>query len=211
MPAGSLAPVARTVTFVPGLVMAAAGGAYLGQPLAVPGPHEQLFRLAGLGVFLLAGLVIWPALVLSALLLGPAALAGLVVPRGIRGRYRRHLIESGTPRDRQRSSYISKRLRRVVSAADRHRCVACKTRRGVMHVDHCRPWIAGGRTVLTNLFLLCERHNLVKSNYNKDRDGYEHYHGDRANIAEARWILRRERIHRWNPFRWVRAAWALAR
>src|SRR6516164_5934524 len=173
MPAGSLAPVARTVTFVPGLVMAAAGWAYLGQPLAVPGPHEQLFRLAGLGVFLLAGLVIWPALVLSALLLGPAALAGLVVPRGIRGRYRRHLIESGTPRDRQRSSYISKR-----------------PRRGVMHVDHCRPWIAGGRTVLTNLFLLCERHNLVKSNYNKDRDGYEHYHGDRANIAEARWILR---------------------
>jgi 5-methylcytosine-specific restriction endonuclease McrA len=200
MAAGSLAPVSRSLTFVPGLVAAIGGWAYLGQPL----------HLAGLGAMAFAGLVIWPSLVVAVLLLGPAALAGLLVPPSIRGRYRRDLIRRGTPRDAQRSSYISKRLRRVVTAADRRRCSACKQRYGVMHVDHCRPWIAGGRTVLSNLFLLCEHCNLVKSNYNKDRDGYEHYHGDRTNIAEARWILRRERIHRWNPLRWTRAAWALA-
>jgi hypothetical protein len=200
MAQGSLAPVSRTVTFAPGLGAAAGGWAYLGQPL----------HWAGLGAFLLAGLTVWPWIMLSVILIGPAALAGLVVPRGIRGRYRRRLIERGIPRERQRSSYISRRLRRVTFAADRHRCTGCKTRRVRLEWDHIHPWIAGGPTVLWNGGTLCEVCNGIKLNYNRERDGYEHYAGNRANIPQARTILRRERRHRWNPLRWTRAAWALA-
>jgi len=195
MAAGSLHPVSRSVTFAPGLLAAAGGWAYLGRPA----------QLAGLGVMALAGLVLWPAVAVSLTVLGPAAAVGSVVPRRVRGRYRQKHGREGA-----RSAYISARLRRVTFAADRYRCVGCHARRVRLEWDHIYPWIAGGRTTLWNGMTLCSACNGIKSNYNRDRDGYEHYHGDRASIPAARRILRRERRHRWNPLRWTRAAWALA-
>jgi hypothetical protein len=199
MPAGSLHPVSRSVTFAPGLVAAAGGWAYLGQPA----------HLAGLGVMAAAGLVTWPCLVMM-MLFAPAVMLGACVPRRWRiGHRQRH------GREHCRSAYISDRLRRVTFAADRYRCMSCRAAgRGrdavVLHADHIRPWAGGYLTLLANMGTLCSTCNLLKSNYSRDRDGYEHYAGNRANIQAAREILRRERIRRLSPLRWVRAAWALA-
>jgi len=80
MPAGSLHPVSRSVTFAPGLVAAAGGWAYLGQPA----------HLAGLGVMAAAGLVTWPCLVMM-MLFAPAVMLGACVPRRWRiGHRQRH-------------------------------------------------------------------------------------------------------------------------
>jgi 5-methylcytosine-specific restriction endonuclease McrA len=195
MGAGSLAPVSRTITFAPGLAGATAGWAWLGQPL----------HWAGLGVMAAVSLVIWPMLVLALLFWLPALAAGGLVPRRWRIAYRHRHGREGAP-----SAYISARLRRVVYAADRRRCVACKSRID-LNVDHVRPWAGGGLTTLWNCMTLCGRCNRVKSNYWQDRDGYVHYRGypGSADAHAAEQVLRRERRHRFWPLRWTRAAWAL--
>ncbi len=33
-----------------------------------------------------------------------------------------------------------------------------------IHFDHIKPWSKGGETVLENLQILCEHHNLAKGN-----------------------------------------------
>jgi 5-methylcytosine-specific restriction endonuclease McrA len=201
MAAGSLQTVSRTVTFLPGLGLAAYGWYALGQPLA----------LAGLGVLFAVALITWPALVLAAVCFAnPSVLAGMLVTRRRRSRYRQHLIERGVPREAQRSSRISKRLRQVTFAADRHRCAGCGARHVRLEWDHIIPWAGGGLTVLWNGAALCTPCNGIKSNYSRDKDGYEHYAGSRRDIYQARKILARERRRRLNPLRFPRAAWALA-
>jgi hypothetical protein len=204
----------RTVTFAPGGAAALGGWEYLHRPLAVPGAHAALWHAAGLGVFLAAGLVIWPVLIVTLLYLVPKVPAGLV-PRDWRKRYRKRLIEQGVPRSAQRSSYISARLKRVTFAADRHRCVACRVRlRYVDHMewDHIGPWSLGYLTTLFNGMTLCPACNKTKSNYwryrRSGRAVYVPFDGW-VNEAKAAAILRLELRHRWNVLRWVRAAWAL--
>ena len=208
MSAGSLQAVSRTVTLAPGAGLAVWGWAAAGQPFG--SAHAAAWHAAGLGIFLAAGLLAWSALAVTAACLRAPVLAGGIVPRRVRCRYRQRLIARGIPREAQRSSYISKRLRRVTYAADRHRCAGCGVRHVRFQVDHIIPWAAGGLTALTNTMTLCPACNGIKSNYSRDRDGYEHYHGDRKDIYLARKILAREKRHRWNPLRMVRAAWALA-
>lgn len=204
--------ISRAVTFGPALGLPAWAWADLGEPL----------RWAGLGAMTVTGLLAWPALALTVLLTVPETAAGFLVPRTWRIRYRR----AHGPRESQRSSYISKRLRRVVLAADRNRCGACRCRPGdwrtspsgnqvyITHldVDHYRPWIGGGLTVFSNCGALCPPCNQAKSCYWRDRDGYEHYNRERRSeraLAEARWVMSRLRRHRYDPLRLVRAAWAL--
>jgi len=202
MPAGSLHAVSRTVTFAPGLGLAAWGWASLGAPSRGAG-------VTAAAAMACLALVAWPSLAVMTVCLQSSVLAGALVPRRVRAAYRRRLTGRGVPRERQRSSYISRRLRRVTYAADRHRCAGCGARRVRMEVDHVIPWAAGGLTVLWNTMTLCVPCNGIKSNYSKDRDGYEHYHGNRRDIYRARIILSREKRHRFNPLRWPRAAWAL--
>jgi 5-methylcytosine-specific restriction endonuclease McrA len=78
-----------------------------------------------------------------------------------------------------------------------------------LEIDHVIPWAGGGRTTLWNCMSLCPSCNGIKLNYSRDRDGYEHYAGNRNWIPQARRVLAREKRHRLNPLRWVRAAWAL--
>jgi 5-methylcytosine-specific restriction endonuclease McrA len=154
---------------------------------------------------------------------GRAAL-GLLAPRRARIAHRhRH------GRERCPSSRISARQHRIVLFADRHRCAVCHRRQGdpaarfeqgvlvmvplVMHVDHVKPWAGGYFTVLWNLMTLCQDCNLAKSNYSRDRDGYEHYRREArtpAALTRARAILAAELRHRWNPLRWARGIVALA-
>jgi hypothetical protein len=187
--------VSRTATFGPVLGLPLYGWTSLGQPA----------HLAGLGVMIAAAACIWPLAVVSVLFFVPELLAPAgMVPRSWRIRYRqRH------GRDGAASSYIGKRLRRVVYFADGHRCAGCGARRVRLQIDHILPWAAGGRTTLWNCMSLCEPCNGIKLNYSKDRDKYEHYAGSRYWIPQARQILARERRHRLNPVRWARAAWAL--
>jgi hypothetical protein len=61
----------------------------------------------------------------------------------------------------------SYRLRYEVLQRDGFRCVVCGRSPGkeagvMLHVDHIRPWSAGGETVKENLQTLCERCNLGK-------------------------------------------------
>lgn len=95
-------------------------------------------------------------------------------------------------------------------AADRYRCVFCKSAQQPQ-VDHIRPWAAGGLNSLFNFAILCGPCNRVKSNYWRYRGGFEMYRGweGSEDMITARRILACERRHRWNPLRWLRAAWAL--
>jgi len=106
---------------------------------------------------------------------------------------------------------IPPRLRRAVQAADPH-CVYGIGCDGGWEFDHAVAWAAGGLTILTNGFGLCHRHNMIKSNYSRDLDGYEHYRpwAGYANIAMARAIYAAELDRKWNLARWWRAAWSLA-
>jgi len=204
--------LSRAVTFGPGLALPLWGWVYLREP----------FRWAGLGVMAAAGLIAVPPVIVITLFFVPALVIGGVFPRRWRVRYRQRQIDAGRPRESQRSSYISASLRRVVLAADRYRCVACKARLGVhvawLEIDHMISWRGGGRTTFFNCSALCQPCNGIKSNYSVDRDGYIHYHGYRGlragqplppAVLQAAEILRRERRHRWNPLRLFRAAWAL--
>ena len=174
-------------------------------------------------------LVLLPAGVVGRLLgAGPA----LLVPRRQRFRYRRwrkttviRPLRQG--RRRQSSSQISKRMRKIVLAADRNRCIACSARKGEMYedsggvirqiralqVDHRVPWSLGGYTWLLNLAALCPRCNQVKSNYFKAPDGRvlfrNTWYGQGAKAAAAA-IYRTETIRCHSPARWLRAALALA-
>ncbi len=61
---------------------------------------------------------------------------------------------------------INWRLRALVLMRDGARCQLCGAtpQDGVkLHVDHIKPWINGGETVLENLQILCQRCNIGKS------------------------------------------------
>jgi 5-methylcytosine-specific restriction endonuclease McrA len=223
--------VSRAAVFGPALAAPLGGWLYLREPPDVTWPHAAWWHLAGLAVFILAGLMTWPLLVLSVLFLAPEAVRGGLFPRRFRARYRQKHGRQYIGRDGRvheaDSSKISARLRRIVFFADRYRCSACKARAGDwrrdpdgrevrvthMEIDHFIPWIGGGSTSLQNCFTLCNVCNNVKSCYQKAHDGYEYYNRARRsakNLAQARWITHRERIHRFNLSRWLRAAWAIA-
>lgn len=196
--------LSRSVTFAPGFIVPLGGWMYLGEPL----------HWAGLAVMATAGLFVIPVAVIWVLFCLPALALGGFVPRSWRISHRRR-----HGRERCKSAVITAGLRRTVTAADRNRCLYCGITRweaaaaGMkMHVDHWMPWIAGGRTTFVNTSLLCERDNLVKSCYWRERNGYIWYHsGSRtpANLALAEQITRTIRWRRWSPFRLWRAAWAL--
>ena len=178
-------------------------------PAVLSGPalwsvSGQAAGLAGLAVLTVLALSAIPVLLLG-LLSAPGALSSTTVPRRWRVAYRRAHGREGA-----RSARISARLRRMVLAADRKRCVACGSG-SQPQVDHYRPWAGGGLTALFNLLILCASCNRTKSNYWRDRDGYVHYRpfagaDDRAAAAA---ILACERRARWNPARWWRAAAAM--
>lgn len=63
---------------------------------------------------------------------------------------------------------IAPHLRAAVWYRDSGRCAICiaeMPRSEVMHLDHIIPWSAGGSDTSENLRLLCEVHNLERSNY----------------------------------------------
>lgn len=123
-------------------------------------------------------------------------LAGCVVPRQLRIAYRRNRPRPGVPQ----------RIRRMVMAADRRRCVYCRSQLSPQ-LDHIVPWSAGGLTVLWNLAVLCGPCNRVKSNYNRDRRGkvwYRPFPG-KSNAKQAELILLAELARRRNVLRWLRA------
>jgi 5-methylcytosine-specific restriction endonuclease McrA len=180
----------RAVLFGPPVPLAAVAWEQLGQPA----------HLAGLAVLCTLALLAVPLLILPVVLV-PHVLLSLLVPRKWRKEWRHR-----RPRNEQRSSRISKRIRRAVFAADRNTCIMhdadCS---GRLNVDHVRPWSQGGLTWLLNLLTLCEFHNLVKSNYwpgvfYRPWDGYDDKRG-------AAIVLAAERRARLNPARWLRAAW----
>lgn len=107
---------------------------------------------------------------------------------------------------------VSKRLRRVVYAADRHACCLPWCRSSAdLQVEHIRPWCLGGRNSLWNFCTLCGYHNRIKSDYwefSSGRRNYHPFHGG-GNWREAARILAFEKRHRWSIARFVRAAIAL--
>lgn len=101
-------------------------------------------------------------------------------------------------------------IRKTTYAADRNRCVYCKRgpRQGVpIQWDHIIPWSFGGLTTLWNGAALCQRENLVKSNYWKSDTGQVYYRPWRnaADKTLAGAILRAELRARLSPLRWIRA------
>lgn len=139
---------------------------------------------------------------------GRAAL-GLLVSRRRRIAYR---IKHG--RAGARSAKITAHMYRFVRFVDGwFRCPGCRRSRRelamagiVRHVDHIMPWAGGYLTVLWNLMALCATCNLAKSNYSRDRDGYEHYNGRLRSplaVARAREIQQAEFRHRRSPGRWA--------
>jgi hypothetical protein len=168
------------------------GAAYCWHRMHDPG------HLAGLAA--LAALALTASLVLVTAAPCLRGCAPALVPRARRIRYRRGRARPAIPAW----------LRRAVLAADQHRCVYCGSR-AVLQVDHIRPWALGGLTALFNLAVLCRAHNLVKSNYWRDPDGYVHYRpfAGAADVTAAASILRAERRCRRSPLRWLRVAWAV--
>lgn len=97
---------------------------------------------------------------------------------------------------RRRRSRVPQALRHLVMARDGYRCVFCGSRHR-LQIDHIRPRAAGGRTVPGNLATLCERCNLVKSDYWPGRR-YHPWPGHRNRLM-AMAILHKERqvMRRW--------------
>lgn len=63
---------------------------------------------------------------------------------------------------------IPSHVRAAVFYRDRGQCAMCLPdwpQSEIMHLDHITPWSAGGADTTANLRLLCERHNLERSNY----------------------------------------------
>jgi len=202
----------RPAWIIPSLGLPAWGWGQLGRPLQVPGAHAAWFAAAGLGVLLLAGLAVIPAVFVTLTCFAPD-LPKACVPRPWRASYRNGRKNSRwfhQSRDAQKSSYISGNLHRLVNKADRNRCVACGA--WGSDVDHRIPWAWGGLTVLWNCFTLCATCNReVKVDYWEDWRGRPHWgsHFSRVNAARAHHIFRRESRRRWNPVRMIRLAWAL--
>lgn len=200
--------LSRSATFGTGAVLPFGGWIYLGEPL----------HWAGLGAMMLAGLTVVPVTLLFILFMLPAMVLGGPF-RQWRISYRDRQIRRGIPREQQRSSYISRSLRRLVYAADRNRCLYCRdtlreiqARGGRLEVDHGCPWRAGGLTTLVNCTALCSTCNGVKLNYWRERNGYIWYRPSQRTperLALAAEITRVVRRKRWGLFRLWRAAWAL--
>jgi 5-methylcytosine-specific restriction endonuclease McrA len=135
------------------------------------------------------------------MLLGLVQSPGALVPCRWRAWYR-----YGRPRPA-----IPVWLRRLVYAADAHRCAYCGNG-GQLQLDHVRPWSHGGRTSFWNLMTLCADCNRVKSDYWADKRGvrYRPFEGH-GNIVAAAAILRAEKRRRWSPMRMLRAAAELGR
>lgn len=77
-------------------------------------------------------------------------------------------IEPGQDIERRGPRDASLRMRFRVLKRDDFRCRACGASPSIspglhLHVDHVKPWSAGGETVDANLQTLCERCNLGKS------------------------------------------------
>lgn len=165
-------------------------------------------RAAGLAVAVAAAALVLPVVVLV-IATTPSVLPKALVPRRVRIWWRGY-GKSRPPRW-ARKSFARKqppaRLRRMVMAADRGRCVACKSRVRI-ELDHLLAYAAGGLDCLFNFMLLCKVCNDIKSNYNVDDRGVVHYHpwGGFNDADRARRILARERRARWNLLRWWRAA-----
>ncbi len=190
--------VSRIVTFGPAAAIPAGAWAWLREPGS----------FAGLGAAVVLGLVLIPALIVLVIFLIPHSGAALV-SRERRKRYRQKLVNSGIPREKQKSSRISEFLRRVTFAADRYKCTYCRQKIPVhfLQVDHYCPWSQGGSTTPWNVMSLCSYHNRVKSNY-WPGVFYRPFPGS-DNERMAREIWAAERRHRLNPLRLTRAAWAL--
>jgi 5-methylcytosine-specific restriction endonuclease McrA len=189
--------VPRLATFGPAAAAPVAGWAYLGEPVF----------LAGLALMAVASLLVIPALAVTVACFLPE-LPKRAVPRSWRASYR----SRRGPRQGQRSARIPARLRQLIHAADRHRCVGCGSRRD-LQVDHGIPWAWGGLTILSNSFTLCRDCNIIKLDYWESWGGVPHYsrHFAVAHRNEAHRIFRRERWHRLSPLRMLRLAWALGR
>ena len=194
--------LSRLLTFGPAAVIPAGTWLYLREPVSKPLDWVVLTAV------MLAGLVVIPVLLLTVLLL-PRMPVSALAPRRWRKRYRRWRKNTRIrwlreDREHQHSSYIPGWLHALVLAADRHRCVACRSRL-MLQADHVYPWSQGGLTILLNLMTLCRDCNVrIKSNYWPG----VHYMGA-ASPAEAGRVLKRELRHRLNPLRLTRAAWAL--
>lgn len=206
--------LSRSLTFGPGVIAPFAGWVYLREPL----------HWAGLTAMELAGVLTVPVAVLAVLFVLPGLLMSGLVPNQWRINHRkRH------GRENCKSAVISASLRRVVLAADRHRCLYCgitarelaalpprmsldgKITARRLHVDHWHPWQPGGPTTLFNLGTLCDEHNEIKCNYWRQRNGYiwYRYRSNPAMLRFAARITQTIRWKRWTPLRLLRAAWAL--
>jgi len=64
----------------------------------------------------------------------------------------------------------SERLKVQVLMRDGNKCKLCGTTvtGDNIHFDHIKPWSKGGETVLENLQVLCETHNLAKGNLDNE-------------------------------------------
>jgi Homing endonuclease associated repeat/HNH endonuclease len=62
----------------------------------------------------------------------------------------------------------SERLKVQVLMRDGNKCrlCGCLVTGDNIHFDHIKPWSKGGETVLENIQVLCEMHNLAKGNLN---------------------------------------------
>lgn len=81
------------------------------------------------------------------------------------------VIQNNEPVFRHKTKRIpSERLKVQVLMRDGNKCRLC----GItvtgdnIHFDHIQPWSKGGETVLENLQVLCETHNLAKGNLEYD-------------------------------------------
>jgi hypothetical protein len=184
--------------------LAAAGAAwYYG--LHEHGGNDSLGLLAV--VFVLA----WPVLAMT-IWSGPSLLIALFTTPQQRAARRKHRKDAGYGR----SAPIRAWVRRAAFRADRYRCVYChqKFRHGIgLEADHYRPYAAGGRSDVFNIFALCKYHNDVKGYYwVSEFTGYVGYkpYLVKGNVEMAAAIMRAEKWRARNPLRWLRAAWALA-
>jgi hypothetical protein len=196
--------LSRSACFIPALGLPAWGWVTLGRPLAVAGANAMLWSAAGLGIMLAASLLIIPGLFVTLVAFAPD-LPKRCVPRSWRAGYRSRHGRAGA-----KSQFITDRTRRLVYAADRHRCVMCGSRTDLA-VDHHIPWAWGGLTILANLFTLCGTCNGRKLDYWEDWHGKAHFsrHFNQANRDFAHDVFRREQWRRRSPFRMFRIAWAL--
>lgn len=64
---------------------------------------------------------------------------------------------------------IPMHVRSAVYLRDRGRCELCGWLpiSGPWHLDHIKPWSAGGPDTTDNLRVLCEKHNLERSNFHE--------------------------------------------